>query len=243
MEQLLQLNKPITFYPIKNFPDYFISKTGLVFSKKTKKFLAIYEDASGYLAVSIRSKNPVMHHQHIHRLLAETFIPNPNNLPEVNHIDGNKANCALENLEWVSGSNNVRHAFTTGLQDRKASCNYSLLDEYAERLLNEPGLNFSSLARELKVSDASTIRKLLKREYERKGLEKEWEELCRIVAKKGLRSKKVRIYSLTGEEHFFDSQQEAAYFLGVSRPNVCKVLKSGKNRQISGYYIENVETK
>lgn len=51
----------------------------------------------------------------LHRLIAMTFIPNPLNLPEVNHIDGNKINNSVDNLEWCTNLENVRHAIRTGL--------------------------------------------------------------------------------------------------------------------------------
>lgn len=51
----------------------------------------------------------------IHRLVAETFIPNPDNLPEVNHKDGNGGNNFVDNLEWVTHKDNARHAWDTGL--------------------------------------------------------------------------------------------------------------------------------
>lgn len=52
-----------------------------------------------------------------HRLVALTFIPNPDNKPFINHIDGNKSNNAVSNLEWCTASENVCHAIRTGLQD------------------------------------------------------------------------------------------------------------------------------
>lgn len=53
---------------------------------------------------------------YIHRLVAQAFIPNPNNLPEVNHIDGNRTNNHVSNLEWVTSSENSFHAVQTGLR-------------------------------------------------------------------------------------------------------------------------------
>lgn len=52
----------------------------------------------------------------MHRLVAEAFIPNPNNLPQVNHIDGNKENNNVSNLEWCSCQNNIQHAWDIGIK-------------------------------------------------------------------------------------------------------------------------------
>lgn len=72
---------------------------------------------NGYYRVTFAygRKNRVQ--RYLHRLLAEHFIPNPYNLPQVNHKDGNKLNCSLDNLEWVTVKENVIHAYRNGLID------------------------------------------------------------------------------------------------------------------------------
>lgn len=59
----------------------------------------------------------------LHRLVAEHFIPNPEGHPQVNHIDGNRYNNTVENLEWVSASENVLHAYSTGLKTHRGEMN------------------------------------------------------------------------------------------------------------------------
>ncbi len=69
---------------------------------------------NGYYRVSLTDGRR-RKQKYVHRLLAELFIPNPDNLPQVNHKDGNKLNCSLDNLEWVSVKQNVVHAYRHGL--------------------------------------------------------------------------------------------------------------------------------
>lgn len=72
------------------------------------------QNSKKYYRVHIGNK---MHS--VHRLVALAFIPNPDNLPEVNHKDGNKANNSVNNLEWTTGSQNVRHSVANGLSTTK----------------------------------------------------------------------------------------------------------------------------
>ena len=71
---------------------------------------------NGYYRVTL-AKNGKKKQVYLHRLLAKYFIPNPQNLPQINHKDGNKLNCDLENLEWVTVQDNVIHAYQHGLID------------------------------------------------------------------------------------------------------------------------------
>jgi len=74
----------------------------------------IRSESSKYLYVQLSVDNKV-HHEAVHRAVAKAFIPNPDNKPMVNHLDGNKLNNNVCNLEWVTCSENHIHAFATGL--------------------------------------------------------------------------------------------------------------------------------
>lgn len=73
--------------------------------------------AQGYLGVSLKNNNGKIVNVKIHRAVAETFIPNPENKREVNHIDGNTHNNRVDNLEWVSSVENMKHAKSIGKLD------------------------------------------------------------------------------------------------------------------------------
>jgi hypothetical protein len=83
-----------------------------------EKIMSLRADKDGYLTVSL-SKNGVMKTHFVHRLVAGAFITNPGSLPICNHRDGNKARNTIDNLEWVTYSENVQHALDTGLSDNK----------------------------------------------------------------------------------------------------------------------------
>lgn len=76
--------------------------------------LKLAKNHKGYPMVSL-SKNNKKDFKSVHRLVALTFIENPDKKEQVNHIDGNKENNCLSNLEWVTASENIRHAINNGL--------------------------------------------------------------------------------------------------------------------------------
>ena len=95
--------------------NYEVSTNGQVRNRTTKKILKGRLSKNGYLQVSIKiDATQKFCNRYIHRLVALHFIQNPNNKREVNHIDGNKENNALSNLEWVTSSENQKHRHLIG---------------------------------------------------------------------------------------------------------------------------------
>lgn len=92
------------------FSGYTIREDGEVRSR-FDRVIKPYADRAGYYRVECAGRKYL-----VHRLLAQTFIPNPEGKETVNHIDGNKTNNSLDNLEWATRSENQLHAYRTGLQ-------------------------------------------------------------------------------------------------------------------------------
>jgi len=99
---------------------YMVTIYGEIISikKETKKILRTEIDRDGYHHVIIYI-NGKPHRKSVHRLVAEAFIPNVYDKPEVNHIDGDKSNNSADNLEWVTTKENIKHAWDNNLSTAK----------------------------------------------------------------------------------------------------------------------------
>lgn len=103
--------------PVSDCPTYSVSDDGRVRNSITGRQLKP-QKVNGYQHVTLCDEKG--HHQKtIHRLVATEFLENPNQLPVVNHIDGNKENNCAYNLEYCTQSDNMKHAYRTGLQEVK----------------------------------------------------------------------------------------------------------------------------
>jgi len=96
---------PDTFIEIVGFPAYLISKAGLIVTKRTRRILKQSLNRKGYPVVCLTNKST----KTVHRALAETWIINEFNKPEVNHKDGIKVNNFISNLEWCTQAENALH--------------------------------------------------------------------------------------------------------------------------------------
>lgn len=97
---------------IDGFDNYSVSDTGLVRNDTTGRVLTVFNGSTGYKIVHLR-KGGKMKNFKLHRLIASAFISNPQNLKCVNHINGNKQDNRIENLEWCTHSQNNAHSYRT----------------------------------------------------------------------------------------------------------------------------------
>ena len=109
----------MNWIPIKNFENYCINENGEVLNKTTGKIKKTFVNVrSGHLTVDLWKDNK-SYKKTIHRLLAETFIPNETNKPCVDHKDGNRLNNSIENLRWATYSENNSRFNTVGVRSEK----------------------------------------------------------------------------------------------------------------------------
>lgn len=104
---------------LTDYTKYEVSNTGKLRNILTQKIIKPIIGGFGYVQYGFRNtpgENP--HTRLVHRYIAIAFIPNPDNLPQVNHKDGVKSNNHIDNLEWVNASRNKLHAYEIGLCEK-----------------------------------------------------------------------------------------------------------------------------
>lgn len=98
-----------------NGTHYSVSSNGRIRNDVTNKVKSVHVGTTGYSHTELYDGFGKCYRKKVHRLVAEAFIPNPEHKTDINHIDGNKLNNNVENLEWCTKSENMLHAWKTGL--------------------------------------------------------------------------------------------------------------------------------
>lgn len=146
-------------YPEIEFKlDYKIDEFGNVYSPHTGQKMALFQQKDGYIITSLYLADGSRKRFRVHRLVMNTFQYRENSEElQVNHIDGNKANNNLENLEWCTRSENLLHAFRTGLEQKpkgEINPNHKLTEkeviEICELLLQK--VSYNTIAQKYNVS-------------------------------------------------------------------------------------------
>lgn len=103
-----------SFRIIEEHENYEVSNLGNVRNRRTGRMLSPYIGAGGYLFVKLDGQNC-----RLHVLVAKAHIPNPDNLPIVNHKKGKKTDARASQLEWCTQSDNIKHAWSFGLRKKR----------------------------------------------------------------------------------------------------------------------------
>ena len=222
-------------------------------------------DARGYKALNL-SKDGKKTFFTVHRLVALTFIPNPDNLPEINHKDGNKLNNHVDNLEWCTPSQNTQHAVDTGLLSKQILIENSRkgADKISVRLrCEDTGEIFgkiSDIAKVLKIKQLTAETVAKGRTHKGKGwlfsiIDEDYyqahkndpvdvEKCKRIHAeirkRVGLKGVRVAIFCQTNGK-YYPNMCKAAEELGMDYTSISLAIK--QNRSVKGYKFVRVDTK
>lgn len=147
--------------PIKGYEGlYSITEDGRVYSERQKKFMRPFTTKKGYLRITLQ-KDRIYKNYLIHRLVAEAFLENPNNLPIINHKDENKQNNCIDNLEYCTNEYNITYSKGKSVYCVELDKTFSSINAAAKEI----GVSAGSLSACLKRNNGKCIYTKLHFEY------------------------------------------------------------------------------
>jgi Mor family transcriptional regulator len=162
--------------------------------------------AKGYLSVTLTDKDGRRHQKRVHVLIAQAFIPNPLNLPEVNHKYGDKKDNRIEMLEWNTHLENMQHAVATGLYTQIGENHFKniLKESQVLEIFNSP-LTYKELSKKYGVAKTTiqaiktgkNWKQLTGKNYQKKNIKLTKEQIIEIFNSTKRRSEIAKIYSIT----------------------------------------------
>ncbi len=214
--------QPCELEPCEGFPGIFVSQTGKIWSSFRCRFLSTKLDKKGYVRVQIYNAQGRCQSVPVHRLVAKAFIKNPESKPQVNHIDEDKSNNDVSNLEWATASENMAHSRAKRVRLLSPEGKLVLID------------NLTNFAVEMGLSQSNLHSVLSGRMRHSKGW-RDPEKHSGPFVERLVRDSFVLV-GPKGEEMEFSTQQEAADRLGLLRPNVSRLL-AGKLKSHHGWRL------
>lgn len=220
-----------------------IDRNGKVINTKTNNTKVHWKGANGYYYVDIQEYGVAKKYA-VHRLLAITFLLNPDGKRTVNHIDGNKLNNSLSNLEWATDSENMQHAYDNALQPYRRK--YSLI-EY-EKMLTDKFLRGTSITEISKTCNQSLTQLSLHLREAANRLEVLDKYKTELTTQKSLRAKKngigrrqkirLEMCNITSKKliKVFTSYKEATEYLKCKSPGPISNVLNGRQKSAYGYF-------
>ena len=222
---------------INNHPEYIIYSNGTIFSNFSKKFISIQTYKNGYKYVQLNGKK-----YRLHRLVAEHFIPNPENKPQVNHKNGNKSINDDWNLEWSTQIENISHGYKTGLiksngGKTKNTYQYSLEGKY---LKTYQSITKAAIA--VKINPGTLLSCLNKQQKTCANFQWSYEKLEFLKPIK-LKDEPIKCALIDERENViqkFQSISEAARILNLKSPSKIGNVISGKLKNYKGFLFKKI---
>lgn len=222
-----------TIKEIPNFPNYLAYSDGRIFNKKRNKFLKQAMTKDGYLKVTLYNKGKSLTKK-THRFIMETFVPNPNNLPQVNHKDCNKTNNSVNNLEWCSAKENIHHAMKNNLYNKDS---YIMSVATKKKIYGNDYFKKLNLLSQKAYKENNSVEKLRSTRKKYAKTEEGQEHLAKMVELARIKvNRQTKILNKkTNKILLFESRKMAAVFLDIDARRISEYIKTHK--EINGYEV------